>query len=124
MSTGMIYHMEDLIVNNDLTLVQLKELPKLWFYSTRFAEVEYYENSSDFDIRDTRMRHVVCVNNQDINWSLNGNASQHLKVGEIYHALGIEVHGFHTRVSLLEFPKLQFNSINFSEISISEDEEF
>lgn len=119
--TGMIYHLEDVIVNNNGTFVQLKEFPKLGFYSTRFAEVECSGNCSDFNIYDPRMRHIVCIYKQDHNWSLNGNASNYLQVGEVYHVLEVEVHSFHTRVRLQEFPALQFNSMNFSEISIIKD---
>ncbi len=121
--TGMIYHLMDVIGKNNCTLVQLKECPKSCFYSNRFAEVEYSEKYSDFNIYNPSMRHVACVNNQDQNWSLGDNASKKLIVGEIYHVSAVEVHDWHTRVCLIEFGNMQFNSTSFSEVRIPKQKE-
>ncbi|MDD4066394.1 MAG: hypothetical protein PHH22_00230 [Clostridia bacterium] len=113
---GMVYHLQALKVYDNYTLVQLNEFPELWFNSMRFTEVEYSKDFSDFHIFDSRMRHVVCINNEDIYWSFNDNASKYLKVGWIYHVSEVEVHDWHTRIRLLEFSGLQFQSTHFSEI--------
>lgn len=117
----MVYHVESVKTKNSFTVVQLKELPDLWFNSDRFTEVEYSKNFSDFNICDPRMRHIVCVRNQEIFSLFNDHASNYLKVEEIYHVLEVEAHESYAKVRLLEFQDLMFHSMNFSEISIIKD---
>ena len=39
-----------------------------------------------------------------------------LTVGEKYTVIDVEVHSWHTLVTLLEFPNEQFNSVLFEEV--------
>lgn len=41
---------------------------------------------------------------------------KHLKIGEIYHVEGTEVHDWNTIVYLKEFPGIPFNSVNLKEV--------
>ncbi len=68
------------------------------------------------DIHNSSERKVICTQNTDNHWSFEDNASQYLEVGKTYNVIDIEVHSWHTRVTVAEFPDRQFNSICFEEI--------
>lgn len=69
------------------------------------------------NIWDHSERKVVCVKNYDYGLATNmqDNASL-LTVGELYTVDSVEVHSWHTRVTLKEFPGIEFNSVLFTEI--------
>ena len=69
----------------------------------------------EMDIRNLSPRQVRCIDNKDHTWSHNDRASEFLKVGQIYFAESIDVHSWHTRVYLREFPGRWFNSVAFAE---------
>lgn len=68
------------------------------------------------DIFNNEQRKIVCINNDDANaWGFRGTGHL-LTVGMEYTLIDLEVHDWHTRVELEEFPNVQFNSILFKEI--------
>ena len=69
----------------------------------------------DFDIHNNKERLIRCVDNDDSNcFGLKG-AGHLLTVGQDYTLTDVEVHGWHTRVSLAEFPGVEFNSVLFED---------
>ena len=68
------------------------------------------------DIMNPRERQVVCVENR-IQSAFPGFESESLlTVGEKYTVIDVEVHSWHTLVTLKEFPNNQFNSVLFEEV--------
>jgi len=114
---GIFYHLDAVkkVVENDKTylVVALKELEGTFFNVNRFVEVEYHKSYGDFDIRNPRMRHVACVNNDDF---YGDNASEYLKIWQIYHVLEVHIDIQGIYVLLHEIPNLKFNAGHFSEI--------
>lgn len=49
-----------------------------------------------------------------VNWGGNDDPSRHLVLGLDYEVKELEVHSFHTKVHLLAFPGLKFNSGSFT----------
>ncbi len=115
---GKIYHLKALEMDNGNPVVKLNEFSDMLFNSTRFAEVQYSEGSSDFHIMDPSIRHVACINNHDMSWLFKDNASKHLRIGKIYHMSEVEICDRYALVRLFEILKLQFNSMHFSELRI------
>ena len=69
-----------------------------------------------FNIDNPNRRPVICINNEDNEWGGADHASSYLNVGQIYHVSHIEMHSWHTRVYLVEFPNHWFNSVAFGEL--------
>lgn len=68
------------------------------------------------DIFNNNKRKIICIDNDDsYAWGFSGTGHL-LTVGKEYTLIDTEVHGYHTRVTLEEFPDTQFNSILFEEI--------
>lgn len=68
------------------------------------------------DIFNNVKRQVVCVDN-NVQSTFPGFENEGmLTVGEKYTAIDVEVHSWHTLVTLREFPGKQFNSVLFDEI--------
>ena len=68
------------------------------------------------DIFNNKERQVVCVEN-NIQSTFPGFKSESLLiVGEKYTVIDVEVHSWHTLVTLKEFPNEQFNSVLFEEV--------
>lgn len=68
------------------------------------------------DIFNNETRKVICIKNDDSNaWGFSGTGHL-LTVGTEYTLIDTEVHDWHTRIELAEFPNVQFNSILFEEI--------
>lgn len=68
------------------------------------------------NIFNNETRKIICINNDDSGaWGFSGTGHL-LTVGIEYTLVNVEVHGWHTRVELEEFPNVQFNSILFEEI--------
>lgn len=69
------------------------------------------------DIFNSSVRKVVCIRNNDSNFfHLNGDSSL-LVVGNEYTVVDVDVHSWHTRVELKEFPFKWFNSVLFEEVN-------
>lgn len=67
------------------------------------------------DIWNNKERKVRCIDNSDDTWGVGGTGHL-LSVGKEYTVIDVEVHGWHTRVYLKEFPDVEFNSVLFTEI--------
>lgn len=68
------------------------------------------------DIFNNAERQIVCVDN-DVDSTFPGFEHEHvLTVGQKYTVIDVEVHSWHTLVTLREFPDKQFNSVLFEEI--------
>lgn len=68
------------------------------------------------DIFNNAERQVVCVEN-DIDSTFPGfEDNTLLTVGQKYTVIDVEVHSWHTLVTLREFPNKRFNSVLFAEI--------
>ena len=50
---------------------------------------------------------------EQTNWGGNDDANEHLVVGSEYDVSDVEQHSYHTKITLVEFPGLQFNSVSF-----------
>lgn len=70
----------------------------------------------EFNIFNSSERQIVCKNNNDNTWSFDDKASQYLEVGKIYTVIDVEVHSWHTRLTLKEIANRQFHSSHFEEI--------
>jgi hypothetical protein len=51
-----------------------------------------------------------------INWGRNDNPNDLLEIGREYEVLEKEVHSWHSKLILKEFPDKKFNSVNFKEL--------
>lgn len=51
-----------------------------------------------------------------INWGSNDDPNEVLEVGEKYEVLKKEVHSWHTKLILTDFPDKKFNAISFEYI--------
>lgn len=68
------------------------------------------------DIFNDKERPIVCVCN-DIESTFPGYEHEKLlAVGQTYTLVDVEVHSWHTLVTLREFPGVQFNSCLFDEV--------
>ena len=70
----------------------------------------------EFDIFNSKCRPVKCVENELCSMSVNHENAGMLTVGQIYNVTDVEVHSWHTLISLKEFPGYQFNSVQFEEV--------
>lgn len=68
------------------------------------------------DIFNTEERQVVCVDNTYMDGFSFGEQAGLLNVGKTYTVVDLEVHSWHTMVTLREFPNKQFNSCHFEEL--------
>lgn len=68
------------------------------------------------DIFNTEERPVVCVDNTYMDGFSFGEQVGLLNVGKTYTVVDLEVHSWHTMVTLREFPNRQFNSCHFEEL--------
>ena len=78
------------------------------------------KNENEFDIWNNAKRQILCTNNKDNTWSFNDRAREYLNAGEIYTVIDVEVHDWHTRLTLKEIPDRQFHASHFEEISEEE----
>ena len=67
------------------------------------------------DIHDASPRPVMCVREEEENVYFP-NASV-LKKGKVYNMTKVIVYPFKTEVYLKEFPEMEFNSLQFGELS-------
>ena len=51
-----------------------------------------------------------------VRWGDNDDPRQHLRIDSTYTLLRKEVHSYHTKFTLVEFPQLKFNSVSFEEV--------
>ena len=56
---------------------------------------------------------VVNFDEKIMNWGGNDNPADYLKIGNVYTVLKTEIHSWHTKVYLKEFPDLKFGSAHF-----------
>lgn len=68
------------------------------------------------DIFNNAERQVVCVENAIESTFPGFEHNALLTVGQKYTVIDVEVHSWHTLVTLREFPDKQFNSVLFEEI--------
>jgi len=54
---------------------------------------------------------------EQVNWGSNDDPRGLLTKGEAYTVSNREVHSFHTKLTLAEFPGKKFNSASFSEVT-------
>ena len=69
------------------------------------------------DISNDKVRQIVCVTNDVRSSTFPGwEHADLLTVGKCYTLVDVEVHSWHTLVTIQEFPDLQFNSCIFDEV--------
>ena len=68
------------------------------------------------DIFNNETRKIRCIRNDEDVWGGGGKDAHLLTVGELYTCADVDVHGWHTLVTLKEFPGLEFNSVLFEEV--------
>ena len=67
------------------------------------------------DIWNNEKRKIRCIDNDDDTWGIKGTGHL-LTIDKEYTVIDVDVHDWHTRVSLEEFPDVEFNSVLFEEI--------
>lgn len=71
--------------------------------------------TAELNIFNSKERTIKCISNDDSNcWGFSGTGHM-LTVGDYYTLTKLDVHGWHTRVRLSEFPGVWFNSVLFEE---------
>ena len=70
----------------------------------------------EFNIRDNRVREVVCVSNKDNEFRAVDENSPLLEVGKTYTVIQVDMYDWYTDVILKEFPNVRFNSVCFNEV--------
>lgn len=73
----------------------------------------------EFNVHNSSERQVVCKDNEDNTCIFDDKASQHLEIRKVYTVTDVEVHSWHTRLTLKEIPNRQFRSSHFAEIEES-----
>lgn len=53
---------------------------------------------------------------EQVRWGENDDPSDLLTIGEVYEVLNKEVHSWHTKIILVDFPEKKFNSCSFTTI--------
>lgn len=80
------------------------------------GQVDYTEKETNgMDILNPAPRSVVCIDTTQNYWGITDD-NESLTFRAIYHIERLEVHSYHTRVFLREFPGKCFNSVRFAEI--------
>lgn len=74
-----------------------------------------------FDIFNSETRKVICTDNDPRGMFPGSEIAALLTVGKVYTVVDVEVHSWHTLVTLKEFPGRQFNSAHFEEIDAKPD---
>ena len=54
--------------------------------------------------------------NEQVKWGNNDDPSKYLKEGNIYDVMNKEVHSWHTKIILKDFPDKKFNDVSFEYI--------
>lgn len=54
-----------------------------------------------------------------VDWGANDDPRPHLNEGQMYEISYVEVHSWHTKISLIGFDGLKFNSASFRVVSIT-----
>ena len=75
------------------------------------------------NIFNSSVREVICIRNNDSECFGFKGTGHLLTVGQIYTLTDVEAHSWHIRVTLAEFPGVQFNSVLFKAIICEEDDE-
>ena len=52
-----------------------------------------------------------------ISWGVSADNAKHLILGNVYTVSKTEMHSYHTKVFLEEFPGIPFNSVWFDEVT-------
>lgn len=68
------------------------------------------------NIWNNKKRKIRCIDNSDDTWVIKGTGHL-LTVGKVYTVIDIKIHGWYTRISLEEFPDIEFNSVLFEDIN-------
>jgi hypothetical protein len=68
------------------------------------------------DIFNSKEREIVCVSNSDLKSFGFGENVELLEIGKRYTVVDVEIHSWHTMVTLREIPNKQFNSVHFEEV--------
>lgn len=73
------------------------------------------------DIHGTKKYDKVrCTNDSNNNWGGCEPVGKHLAVDGIYTVDTVEIHSWHTKVYLIEFPDKAFNSVHFENVESGE----
>lgn len=71
-------------------------------------------DSNGFPEAGDKMRYREDAHTDQVRWGSNDDPRGVLIVGQVYTVVRREVHSWHTKVWLREFPDLKFNAIHFS----------
>lgn len=61
----------------------------------------------------SKVRFIEKASIDQIRWGSNDDPNDILEVGKVYDVSDWEVHTWHTKVHLTDFPGKRFNSVNF-----------
>ena len=62
-----------------------------------------------------KLRYVGADDDQ-VRWGGNDDPRGILEIGEVYEVIDVDVHTYHTKIYLKNFPNLAFNSVHFNEV--------
>lgn len=68
------------------------------------------------NIWNNKKRKIRCIDNSDDTWVIKGTGHL-LTVGKVYTVIDIKIHSWYTKISLAEFPDVEFNSVLFEDIN-------
>lgn len=63
-----------------------------------------------------KVRYLGNVSDSQVRWGSNHDPRGLLEEGKIYEVEKKEVHSYHTKLYLVEFPGKYFNNVNFEEV--------
>lgn len=67
-------------------------------------------------IPGTKVRYIGTCDEQ-VKWGSNDDPRGLLTEGDVYTVNSVEVHSWHTKITLREFPELKFNCVSFEEVN-------
>lgn len=61
----------------------------------------------------TKAKYMGRATDEQVRWGSNDDPRGLLEPGKIYTIADVEVHSYHTKIYLVDFPGLKFNSVHF-----------
>ena len=61
----------------------------------------------------TKVTYIANPSNEQIRWGSHDDPTNLLEIGKRYTIDRTEIHSWHTKVFLQEFPDIKFNSVSF-----------
>lgn len=62
----------------------------------------------------TKARYTGNASDTQVRWGGNDDPRDLLEVGKVYDIKRVDVHTWHTKIYLVDFPGMKFNSVHFN----------